>query len=192
MAYFITIKFSCITIIVIKSILPWYTTFKEGANKMFFKSNKVYTGYIYAPASGICIPISQVPDPVFSEKVLGEGAAIILTDGHILSPVDGIVSELSLSKHMCEIVANDGAKILIHIGIDTVNLAGEGFNPKVKKKDTIKVGTPLITADLELLNEKGYDLHTPVIITNINRIKSLKVNEGPVKQGEPIITYTFY
>lgn len=159
---------------------------------MFFKKESTKENYIYAPADGVCITLSQVPDPVFSEKMLGDGIAILPNSGKIASPVSGTLSEVTSTKHAYGITTDDGLEILVHIGIDTVNLAGEGFETTLKKGDKVKMGDTLATVDLELLKEKGYDLHTPVIITNMGSIKNMKLAEGNIKSREVLITYKMY
>lgn len=159
---------------------------------MFFKkSEKENTYTVYAPTDGICIPLEEVPDPVFAEKMLGEGVAILPANGHIVSPVSGVVSELTDSKHAYGLTTDDGLELLLHIGIDTVNLAGEGFQTPLRKGDRVKAGDLLAEVDLELLKEKGYDLHTPLIVTNMSHIKTLTPIEGDVRQAESaVLTYT--
>ncbi|MEG1441128.1 MAG: PTS glucose transporter subunit IIA [Oscillospiraceae bacterium] len=155
---------------------------------MIFNKNKELSEFqIYAPISGTSIRIGDVPDPVFAEKMLGDGVAIIPTDGHFVSPVTGVITQVADTLHAYGIKTDDGLEVLVHIGIDTVNLAGSGFTAARKVGDRVAVGDPLAIVDLELIKSKGYDIHTPIVITNIGILKSLTVVEGPVHAANTVI-----
>lgn len=159
---------------------------------MFFKKKENLAEFeIYAPADGTAISLAEVPDPVFAELMLGDGIAVIPADGTIVSPVTGVVEQVTDTLHAYGLISDDGVEILVHIGIDTVKLSGEGFTPLKQKGDKVAVGDPLAKVDLDLLKSKGYDIHTPVIVTNMDKLKSLKPIEGTVRAGEsPIMTFT--
>lgn len=128
---------------------------------------------ISSPATGEMIPLEDVNDPIFSSKAMGEGVAFKLTDGHIYSPVDGEVIMAAKTGHAIGLKSNNGAEVLIHIGMDTVNMNGEGFNVLVKEGQKVSVGDLLVEADLEAIEKAGYDNVTPVIITNTTEYKEI-------------------
>lgn len=119
---------------------------------------------IIAPLSGLKVSLTDVPDPVFAQKMVGDGLAIDPTDSVLRSPIDGQVALIHASKHAITISHENGQQVLMHIGIDTVNLKGEGFTPKVKTGDQVKVGQPLIEFDADLVAQKAKSLITMVII----------------------------
>lgn len=121
---------------------------------------------IYAPVQGEVIPLSKVNDQVFSQEVMGKGIAIIPTENKVVSPVNGTVSVVFPTGHAIGIVSEDGVELLIHIGLDTVNLNGQHFNPRITVGAQVKVGDVLVEFDSEAIKEAGFDLVTPVIVTN--------------------------
>ncbi len=152
----------------------------------FFKKEKTLTSV----ANGRIIGITKVPDKVFSQKILGDGFGVIPTTGDFFSPANGVVTDVTDTLHAYCITTDDGLEILVHIGIDTVELKGQGFTPLVKKGDHLASGDALAHADLEFLKEKGYSTATAVIITNTEKLKSFKVLETPTaKAGSPAMTY---
>jgi sugar PTS system EIIA component len=134
----------------------------------FFKKPKLE---IFAPVNGEIIPIEHVPDPVFSEKMMGDGIAIIPSEGNICSPVAGKIIQVAPTKHAIGILAEDGTEILIHIGLETVALKGEGFSVVVNVGDKVSVGQLLITVDLEFIKTNAKSIVTPIVITNSNEGK---------------------
>lgn len=121
---------------------------------------------IYAPVQGEVIPLNKVNDQVFSQEVMGKGIAIIPTENKVVSPVNGRVSVVFPTGHAIGIVSEDGVELLIHIGLDTVNLNGQHFNPCVKVGAEVKVGDVLVEFDSAAIKEAGFDIVTPVIVTN--------------------------
>ena len=133
----------------------------------FFKKNKKASNLeILAPVNGKIIPIEEVPDPVFAQKMMGEGIAIVPTDGEIHSPVKGKIIQVAPTKHAIGILAEDGTEILIHIGLETVALEGKGFTVKVAVDDEVSVGQLLIEVDLEYIGTHATSIITPIVITN--------------------------
>ena len=121
-----------------------------------------------APVSGTVKALSDVPDKTFAEKVLGDGAAIVPEEGKVYAPADGTVANIMDSKHGIMFVTDSGAEVLIHIGLDTVNLKGKYFKSYVSDGDKVKKGTLLVEFDLEAIKGEGYNLITPMVVTNIS------------------------
>lgn len=121
---------------------------------------------IYAPVSGKVLRIEEVPDPVFSQKMMGDGVAFEPSEGKVVSPVDGEVLQVFPTKHAIGLKAENGAEILLHIGLETVAMDGEGFNVYVSEGSKVKKGDVLITFDLNLVKEKASSTITPLVITN--------------------------
>ncbi len=119
-----------------------------------------------APLTGTLKSLEDVPDPVFSQKMMGDGIAIDPTEGKVVSPVDGEIMQLFPTKHAVGIKAKNGAEILIHIGLETVSMNGEGFEAHVSEGSKVSMGDPLITFDLNLVKEKAKSTITPIILTN--------------------------
>lgn len=162
--------------------------------KLFGKKEEtVKTIQLLSPITGKAVNLSEVPDPVFSEKMMGDGVAIEPTEGVVVSPAEGEIVQVFPTKHAVGIKAKNGAELLIHIGLETVSLKGEGFETHVKQGDKVKAGDKLVTFDLSVINEKAKSTITPVIITNTDQAASLKVlTEGNVEKGAtPILEVTF-
>lgn len=151
----------------------------------FFKKNK--TVELVSPMTGKLIPIEEVPDKVFAEKMIGDGVAIKPTDGKIVSPVDGTVATIFPTNHAIGLVTKEGLEILIHIGLDTVELNGEGFNRLTKKDARVKKGDPLMEFDPKFVEAKGKSPITPIIITNMDKVKKLEKISGKVEKGNQTI-----
>lgn len=131
-----------------------------------FRKKKEPELEITSPAEGICVPLSEVPDPVFAEQVLGKGIAIQLTNGRIVSPVNGVVTTAFHTGHAVSLRSKGGAEILIHVGLDTVRLGGKYFQSSVTENQKVKKGDILIEVDYKAAREEGYNMITPVIICN--------------------------
>ncbi len=133
-------------------------------NKLFGKEEHE----LFAPITGKAVAITSVNDPTFAEKLLGDGIAIIPEANEVFAPSDGVVVLAFETGHAISYQTTFGAEILIHVGLETVNLKGEHFTLHVENGDTIKKGQKLITFDLESLKAKGYDTITPLVICNSN------------------------
>ncbi|OQX37169.1 MAG: hypothetical protein B0D91_07440 [Oceanospirillales bacterium LUC14_002_19_P2] len=136
-----------------------------------------------APLSGPIIPIDQVPDPVFSERMLGDGIAIDPVDNILLAPVDAEVVQLHAAHHALTLRTDSGVEILMHVGLDTVTLRGEGFNPQVSEGDKVKTGQPLLEFDADYLACHARSLITVIVQTGP---ESLAINNpalGHVNAG---------
>ncbi|SDX39604.1 PTS system D-glucose-specific IIA component, Glc family /PTS system D-glucose-specific IIB component, Glc family /PTS system D-glucose-specific IIC component, Glc family [Marininema mesophilum] len=141
---------------------------------------------IAAPMNGKILSISDVPDEVFAGKMMGDGFAIEPTDGTVVSPVDGKIVNVFPTKHAIGIQADNGMEILLHVGIDTVQLDGEGFELFVKQDDHVTKGQKLLTVDLDIIKNKAKSIITPVVVTNMTEGEKLEIlREGDtIQQGE--------
>ncbi len=142
---------------------------------------------IRAPLSGAMMSIEQVSDPVFSGKVLGDGCAILPTEGKIYAPFDGEITSVAETLHAYGIRSASGVELLIHFGLETVALKGEGFTSFVKVGDRVGVGDLLAKVDLDLLKQKGVDLTTPIVVTDLPDGGSLEIALEKVKVGDPLM-----
>lgn len=154
----------------------------------FFKKEKEEL-QIYAPINGQIISIEEVPDPVFNQKMMGEGVAVIPTEGSICSPVDGTILQVAPTKHAVGILAKDGSEILIHIGLETVALKGEGFQVAVTTGDKVSKGQRLIDVDWEYIKLHAKSIITPIVITNSSHgdKQYIVTKEKEGIQGETVI-----
>lgn len=144
----------------------------------------------FSPLNGKVIEISNVPDPVFSEKMMGDGFAIIPSDGMLVAPVKGKIIQVFPTKHAICIETKDGLEIIIHIGLETVELNGIGFDVKVKVGDNVEVGDLLVNIDIDFLKKNNKDIVTPVVISNyVDKVKSiiLENNLKDVKRKELVL-----
>ena len=121
---------------------------------------------LYAPVDGKSIPIADVPDKIFAEKMMGDGIAFSYDGSIVYAPCDGTIIMIAETLHAFGIRAENGAEILIHIGMDTVSLEGKGFKKLVEIDRKVKRGTPIIRMDRKVLDEAGINLVTPMVITN--------------------------
>ena len=144
---------------------------------------------IASPLDGTIVPLSDVPDPVFSKGTMGPGIAVMPSGDTAYSPGSGMVVAAQPTGHAFGLVLDGGMEVLIHVGIDTVNLKGEGFDVKVKKGDRVTVGAPLVTFDRKVIEDAGYSLVTPVIVLNGRKFASVEpAATGEVAVGTPILT----
>lgn len=139
---------------------------------------------VLAPVNGTIHDLSKVNDEVFSQKLMGEGFAAQTEDGDIYSPVSGEVGMIFPTKHAIIVATDDGLEVLIHMGIDTVKLEGEGFELFCSVGDKVKAGDKLAHMDLEFIKSKGYETITPVIVTNLEAGKTIEVSEGKSVKAE--------
>ncbi|WP_294979451.1 glucose PTS transporter subunit IIA [uncultured Microbacterium sp.] len=143
---------------------------------------------VAAPLDGTVVPLDKVPDPVFAGGVMGPGVAIEPTGTTVYAPGAGVVVAAQPTGHAFGLQLDNGAEILIHVGIDTVNLKGEGFDVKVKNGDRVETGTPLVTFDRAVIEKAGYPLITPVIVLNGDTFDTVDpVKLGPVTHGAPLL-----
>ncbi len=145
---------------------------------------------IQSPLVGHAKDLSQAQDPVFAQGVMGQGIVIEPTDGELLAPINGVVSAIFPTKHAIGLISDEGVELLMHIGMDTVNLNGQGFTAHVKQGDRVSVGDALISFDIEAIKAAGYPVDTPIIITNQNDFQADVTRKIPceVTHGETIFT----
>lgn len=139
---------------------------------------------ITSPVEGKVIPLTEVKDPTFSQEILGKGAAIIPEKGVVYAPFDGKVDAVFETGHALGLVSEDGVELLVHVGIDTVNLKGKHFTPKKKSGDTMKKGDILLEFDIDKIKANGYDVTTPIIISNTEQFAKVKACEDKVVTKE--------
>ncbi|MFZ2504925.1 MAG: PTS glucose transporter subunit IIA, partial [Trichococcus flocculiformis] len=142
-----------------------------------------------SPIAGTAIPLTQVDDAAFASEALGKGVAIEPAVGEVVSPINGKVVMVFDTKHAIGLESNEGVEILIHIGLDTVNLKGEGFTTHVKAGDLVEIGDKLVDFDIDFIKASGYKTTTPMVITNTFNYKNIEVvAEGTVDLGDAIVT----
>jgi phosphocarrier protein FPr len=141
---------------------------------------------LQAPLSGVVVPLEQVPDPVFSQKMVGDGASIDPIDQRLVAPCDGRVTQLHKAHHAVTLTTADGLEVMMHIGLDTVNLKGEGFHAQVAEGDQVRTGDPLIAFDADYLATHAKSLLTQVLITNMERVAGITPASGLVQAGQDL------
>ncbi|UOQ49646.1 PTS glucose transporter subunit IIA [Gracilibacillus caseinilyticus] len=142
---------------------------------LFGKKETIET--LLAPLTGKLVNMEDVPDEMFSKKLLGDGLAIEPMEGTVVAPVDGEVVQFSDTKHAVGIQSKNGLELLIHIGLETVALKGEGFEGHVSQGEKVKAGDKLVTFDLPFIKEKADSIISPIVITNFVEVESLKKSE---------------
>ena len=141
-----------------------------------------------SPAKGKAILLKEVNDPTFAEEMLGKGAAVIPEEGKIYAPADGEIGMVFDTLHAVSMTADFGAEILIHVGLDTVKMNGDGFTGHVKAGDHVKKGDLLLEVDLEKVKAAGYDTVTPVLVCNTPDYESVEgVQPGDVNAGDDLV-----
>ncbi|ATA61758.1 PTS system glucose-glucoside-specific enzyme IIA component [Geobacillus stearothermophilus] len=156
--------------------------------KKWFGKQQPKEETITAPLDGTIVPLEDVPDPVFAQNMMGDGIAIDPADGDVVAPVDGEIFQLFPTKHAIGLRSVAGVELLIHVGIDTVSMNGEGFTAYVRAGDRVKRGDRLLSVDLPLVREKAKSAVTPIIITNGDALESLEREaEASAKKGETVL-----
>ena len=152
-------------------------------------SENVKAGSLVSPLDGKVVLLNDVKDEVFSTGVLGKGVAVLPVKGELYSPVDGTVTMVPDTKHAISVLDASGAEILMHIGMDTVELNGKFYSPHVKAGDTVKKGQLLITFDIDEITKAGYDITTPIVITNSDNIGVKVVAQGDISAGTELFRW---
>lgn len=174
-------------------LIPFTLTLLVGKKKLQRKDKTESTTEkeedFHSPMSGVCIPLTEVADQAFASKAMGDGFAVELQGESVLAPVSGTIMVAFPTAHAYGIKANDGKEILIHIGMDTVELNGEGFHPHVKAGDSVTQGDVLVDVDINLIKAKGKSLVSPVVFTDGTNITLQKLHEIITAGDKHIITY---
>lgn len=145
---------------------------------------------IYSPLKGSVIPLSEVSDPVFAEEVMGPGVGINPEEGKLYAPADGEIASVFPTGHAIGMTTGDGMEILLHIGIDTVQLEGDGFHALVKQGDHVKAGELLVEFDCAKIKEKGYQTTTMVLVPNAAILGTMsQPHTGPVEPLDRLFNF---
>lgn len=152
----------------------------------FFTKKQSKECQLIAPMSGEVIAIQDVPDRVFSEKMMGDGFAIKPTNGIVCSPCDGEILQIFPTNHALVLKSIDGLEIIIHLGLDTVQLKGQGFKRLVEVGDHVKAGDLILEMDLTIVNANEKSFISPVVIINVDLIENLKIHYKTCKMKERI------
>ncbi|PUU93558.1 MAG: PTS system glucose subfamily transporter subunit IIA, partial [Halanaerobium sp.] len=155
---------------------------------LMFNIFKKKEEYLAAPFAGEVSELQYVPDDAFAQKMLGDGFAITPEENVVKSPCAGEIVQIFSTGHAVGIKTKKGLEVLVHIGIDTVKLDGEGFTKLVENGDKVEVGTPLIEVDLDFIKENAPSISTPVIITNMEKVKNIEIlKKERVKAGTKVL-----
>ena len=153
-----------------------------------FLKGKSKGNIIYSPCNGKVVPLSEVSDPTFAEKILGDGFAVIPSEGKIYAPADGEVTMVFDTLHAITITNTQGTELLIHIGLDTVTLKGEPFTAHVVAGDKVKKGDLLMDVDLDKIKAAGLEIITPVLICNTDEYAKIDLQkEGNVSLDDAVL-----
>ena len=150
----------------------------------FFKAKKVV---VVSPADGDVVDLEKVPDEVFSQKLAGEGIAIFPRSNTFVAPVSGVVTKIFSTNHAFSIQTESGLEVLVHIGLDTVELNGQGFERLVEEGTKVSVGKPIINADLEFIESRGKEIITPIVLNADKELTFNSDNVRIVREGENLI-----
>lgn len=165
---------NCICICVIPTFIAAYVFYRDDHKED--NVTESLSEEVNQPIEGKIIPLNQVEDDAFSQEVLGKGIAIIPSEGKVYAPFDGTVITLFPTKHAIGIVSDNGCEVLIHIGMNTVQLNGKYFTSHVQQGDKVKKGQLLVEFDIDHILQEGYNLETPVIITNTKDYSNINTN----------------
>ncbi|WP_338207687.1 PTS glucose transporter subunit IIA [Lactiplantibacillus paraxiangfangensis] len=144
---------------------------------------------IVSPVNGEVVPITKVPDEVFAQKMMGDGLAVIPTDDVVVAPIDGKVSFIAETRHGIGITSKTGLEMVVHLGIDTVNLKGAPFNVQVKLNQSIKAGQPLVMMDRQAIVAAKLDPIVIIAMTNLNDLKQrIELTVGSAQAGQAVAT----
>jgi len=143
---------------------------------------------VVSPVDGDIVELSEVPDEVFSQKMAGDGVAIIPRSNTFVAPVSGVLSKIFSTNHAFSITSDSGVEVLVHIGLDTVALNGKGFERLAQEGERVNVGQPIITADLELIQAEGKATITPVVLNYEKRLKiTMDSESSSIREGESLM-----
>jgi glucose-specific phosphotransferase system IIA component len=143
---------------------------------------------VASPFTGRVLVLDDVADEVFAQRVVGEGLAVVPTDGTVVAPIAGRIEKLFEGGHAFAIQDPDGVQILVHVGLDTVQLKGEGFTEHAHQGDEVEVGDHIVSVDLETMDERGVDMSSPVVEISGRGVEA--VASGDVKSGDVLFEVT--
>ena len=156
---------------------------------LFKKKTKEYADIIYAPVKGEAVESAVINDPTFAEEMLGKGMAIKPAEGKVYAPFDGTVAMVFDTKHAVSVVSDNGAEVLIHVGLDTVQLKGQHYTAHVEDGAAVKKGDLLLEFDMGAISAAGYDTITPIVICNTDDYKNVVCMTGKqVVPGDTVMT----
>jgi phosphocarrier protein FPr len=141
---------------------------------------------LLAPVTGIVVPLDEVPDPVFAQRLAGDGVSIDPLGEEVVAPCDAVVLQVHRAGHAVTLDAN-GLEIVIHVGLDTVQLRGEGFRPLVRTGDRVRTGDPLLRFDADVVARRARSLLTEVVVSNMDRVAGLRPRSGTVTAGRDVL-----
>lgn len=156
-------------------------------DKLFGKAEKKNNNGIYAPIAGQAVPVTEVPDPTFAAGLLGNGIAVIPTDGKVYAPCNATVDMMFTTGHAVSLVADSGAEILIHVGLETVGLEGKCFTVHVQNGQKVKKGDLMIEVDLEGVKAAGLNTITPILICNSDDYSTFKTTVGKAVSNADVV-----
>ena len=142
---------------------------------------------IKAPIDGMLIPIEEIDDEVFSAKMAGDGIAIMPVGDTFAAPIDGVITKIFSTNHAFSIKNKQDLEVLVHIGLETVALKGEGFERLAQEGDEVKVGDPIIKVDLDYIKANAKDIVTPILVTDESKFDEIDKNDNVVKSGDLIM-----
>lgn len=177
------------TAIVLTIVLVQFVGFEDPQESTEPAPLKVGSLQMLSPIKGEVIALESVPDEAFAGKVLGDGVAIVPHEGKVVAPCDAQVATLIDTHHAIGLICDNGAELLIHVGLNTVNLQGQYFTPLVKEGDRVNAGTPLLEFDKASIEQAGYDLTTPVLVVNSDEFTLTRhQSQGAVSPGMPLMS----
>ncbi len=146
---------------------------------------------LFSPVDGNIVKLEDVPDEVFSAKLAGDGMAIMPHSNTFVAPISGVVSKIFSTNHAFSIRTKNGLEVMVHIGLDTVELNGEGFKALAKEGDKVSVGKPIISADLAFIESKGKPIVTPIVVNHKKDIVISSDKIRTIREGEELMSIAF-
>lgn len=187
--YYLYVAIAGLVMSVALSFIITYFLYKDEEGVELTSEEVVPTEALAAPVAGKVVPLAKVEDEIFSSEMLGKGIAILPEENIVKSPVKGEIVTIFDTQHAIGLKTDDDVEVLIHIGIDTVNLKGQHFNALAKVGDRVEVGTPIMEVDFAAVKEAGYDIITPVIVTNSAAFKNiLGTDQEHATSGDLVVT----
>ena len=187
--YYLYVAIAGLVMSVALSFIITYFLYKDEEGVELTSEEVVPTEALAAPVAGKVVPLAKVEDEIFSSEMLGKGIAILPEENIVKSPVKGEIVTIFDTQHAIGLKTDDDVEVLIHIGIDTVNLKGQHFKALAKVGDRVEVGTPIMEVDFAAVKEAGYDIITPVIVTNSAAFKNiLGTDQEHATSGDLVVT----